>query len=137
MKEPKKFLSGPGYIFNPVPVNREEAVRHGNALAASDNYPVGTSDCFNVGISGGCGPDCFSYLEGQCTEPDEMVSRLSPKELSNHYQIYPRHVHKDGVPDKHSCDLCGRFPCKISYCDSDACFWISNVKEAHSRKNLH
>lgn len=60
----KKFISGPGHIFNPAPTNEEEALEHGNALARSGNYPVGTSECFNVGISGGCGPECFVYLKG-------------------------------------------------------------------------
>lgn len=27
------------HIFNPVPTNKEEALAHGNALAASGNYP--------------------------------------------------------------------------------------------------
>lgn len=65
-----KFNKGPAHIFNPVPKNKEEATAHGNALAASGNYPVGTSDCFNVGISGGCGPDCFVYRNGDCESPE-------------------------------------------------------------------
>ena len=56
-----------------VPQNDEEALAHGNALAASGNYPVGTSACFNVGISGGCGEDCFVYQRGDCPEPDEII----------------------------------------------------------------
>lgn len=84
----RKFLSGPAHIFNPVPMNREEAVAHGNALAKSGNYPVGTSDCFNVGISGGCGPECFVYLEGRCSEPQEMVDRLNDDELKLHNELY-------------------------------------------------
>lgn len=66
----RKFKSGPAHIFNPVPQNEEESLAHGNALARSGNYPVGTSECFNVGISGGCGPECFVYQKGKCTEPD-------------------------------------------------------------------
>lgn len=61
-----KFISGPAHIFNPAPVNEAEALQHGNVLAASGNYPAGTSQCFNVGISGGCGPECFVYLNGKC-----------------------------------------------------------------------
>jgi hypothetical protein len=84
----KKFRSGPAHIFNPVPKNKEEALAHGNALAASGNYPVGTSECFNVGISGGCGPDCFVYLKGVCEEPGEMTKRLDEDGLALHASIY-------------------------------------------------
>lgn len=51
------------------PCNELEALQHGNALANTGNYPVGTSECFNVGIAGGCGPDCFVFLKGQCENP--------------------------------------------------------------------
>jgi hypothetical protein len=64
----KRFVTGLFHIFNPIPTNEEEAAQHGNALAKSGNYPVGTSECFNVGISGGCGKDCFVYLKGDCSE---------------------------------------------------------------------
>jgi len=84
----RKFTHGPFHIFNPVPENEEEAIAHGNALAASGNYPVGTSECFNVVISGGCGPDCFVYLKGECDEPEEMVERLEPGELELHQSLY-------------------------------------------------
>ena len=67
-----KFSVGPGHVFNDVPTNKKEARQHGNALASSGNYPVGTSDCFNVGISGGCGSECFVYQEGRCPEPQEI-----------------------------------------------------------------
>ncbi|MFH1498782.1 MAG: hypothetical protein ABII82_13255 [Verrucomicrobiota bacterium] len=60
-------------IFQYPPQNEMEALQHGNALANTGNYPVGTSECFNVGISGGCGPDCFVYLKGECDEPQEMA----------------------------------------------------------------
>jgi len=66
------FVTGPLHIFNPVPTNEEESLQHGNALAASGNYPVGTSECFNVGISGGCGKGCFVYKKGECDEPMEI-----------------------------------------------------------------
>ena len=65
-----KFISGVGYIFNPIPQNEEEAILHGNSLAASGNYPLNTDECFNVGISGGCGPNCFVYKKGECPEPE-------------------------------------------------------------------
>lgn len=84
----RKFRSGPFHIFNPTPKNEEEATAHGNALAASGNYPVGTSGCFNVGISGGCGPDCYVYLEGACDEPDEMIPRLDDGGKKRHAELY-------------------------------------------------
>lgn len=85
-----KFASGPMHIFNPVPKNAEESLQHGNALAASGNYPVGTSGCFNVGISGGCGPDCFVYLDGECDVSGEMIERLEgQEETDRHYMLYP------------------------------------------------
>ena len=90
MKKFGRFITGPGHIFNPVPKNDEEAIQHGNALAASGNYPVGTSGCFNVGISGGCGPDCFVYLKGECAEPDEMIERLNGEELARHRALYKK-----------------------------------------------
>lgn len=89
MKKYGKFSTGPAHIFNPVPQNEEEAHQHGNALAASGNYPVGTSNCFNVGISGGCGPKCFEYLAGECGEPDEMIECLDTKGLKLHRDLYP------------------------------------------------
>ena len=49
-------------FFEQAPRNELEAAQHGNALANTGNYPVGTSECFNVGISGGCGPDCFDQV---------------------------------------------------------------------------
>lgn len=55
-------------MFEPAPRNELEALLHGNALANTGNYPVGTSECFNVGIAGGCGPECFVYLKGECGE---------------------------------------------------------------------
>ena len=54
-----------------VPVNDEEVLQHGNFLADSGNYPVGTSACFNIGISGGCGIECFEFQRGRCKEPVE------------------------------------------------------------------
>lgn len=85
----RKFRRGKFHIFNPVPKNEEESIAHGNALAASGNYPVGTSGCFNVGISGGCGPDCFVYLKGDCDEPQEMLPLENVDELKRHNELYP------------------------------------------------
>jgi len=86
----KTFVSGLGAVLNSVPTNEEEALAHGNALAAGpdSNYPVGTSECFNVGMSGGCGPDCFVYQKGECGEPQEMLPRLTEDELIHHQGLY-------------------------------------------------
>jgi len=75
-------------IMQEAPKNEREALQHGNALANTGNYPVGTSECFNVGIAGGCGPDCFVYLKGECDEPGEMIPRLEGKEIKRHRELY-------------------------------------------------
>ncbi len=75
-------------LFEPSPRNEEEALQHGNALANTGNYPVGTDECFNVGISGGCGLECFVYLKGECEVPEEMVEGLSDAELKRHSELY-------------------------------------------------
>lgn len=85
----KKFMTGAGCVFNDTPSSKEESLAHGNALAASGNYLVGTSECFNVGISGGCGPECYIYLDARCHEPGEMVERLDDEELKLHSELYP------------------------------------------------
>jgi hypothetical protein len=59
-------------IFEDPPKNEQEALQHGNALANTENYPVGPSSCFNVGISGGCGIECFVFVNGGCEEPQEI-----------------------------------------------------------------
>jgi hypothetical protein len=70
--EKRNSASKTKLVFGSPPQNETEALQHGNALANTGNYPVGTSECFNVGISGGCGPDCFVFLKGECGEPDEI-----------------------------------------------------------------
>lgn len=75
-------------MFEPAPRNELEARQHGNALANTGNYPVGTSECFNVGIAGGCGPECFVYLKGECGEPQEMLAVLDDEGLRIHAELY-------------------------------------------------
>ena len=89
MKKFGKFMTGRGTIFNPVPQNEEEALQHGNALAhgKNSNYPVGTSECFNVGISGGCGPDCFVYQKGECEVGGEMIENHPATSLADSCSI--------------------------------------------------
>ena len=74
--------------FGEPPRNKEETLQHGNALANTGNYPVGTNECFNVGIAGGCGPECFVYLEGGCDVPDEMTPRLDAAGMEIHKRLY-------------------------------------------------
>jgi len=64
--DPRKFY------LQPAPKNEHETLQHGNALSKTGNYPVGTSECFNVGISGGCGLSCFVYKKGACPHPEDM-----------------------------------------------------------------
>ena len=97
MRKFGKYSTGKSVVFNPIPTNEEEAQQHGNALAygKDSNYPVGTSNCFNVGISGGCGPDCFVYQCGECEEAMEMVyaimnGKYPDHSLADHYKIYDK-----------------------------------------------
>ena len=80
--EPMKLM------FEAAPQNELEAQQHGNALANTGNYPVGTSECFNVGIAGGCGPDCFVYLKGKCGVPQEMLPGMDADGLKLHAELY-------------------------------------------------
>lgn len=41
---------------------------------------LGTDDCHQVGIWGGCGLNCWVYQEGRCKEPDEMIPRFETEE---------------------------------------------------------
>ena len=75
-------------MFGKAPSNELEAIQHGNALANTGNYPVGTSECFNVGIAGGCGPDCFVYLKGKCGEPQAMLPGMDADGLKLHAELY-------------------------------------------------
>lgn len=85
-------------LFEPAPRNELEALQHGNALANTGNYPVGTSECFNVGISGGCGPECFVYLKGECGEPQEMLPSLDADGMKLHAELYGPNAEVKGAP---------------------------------------
>lgn len=61
--------------FDSPPRNKEEASQHGNALANTGYYPVGTNECFNVGISGGCGISCYIYLDEGCSDLEELIEK--------------------------------------------------------------
>lgn len=68
------------------PTNEEESHQYGNALASSGNYPVGLSGCFTVGISGGCGLECYVYQNGECENHAEMVDRLVTEDDKLEYE---------------------------------------------------
>lgn len=56
----------------------------------SDYYPAADSGtCFSNGMSGKCGPDCGVYLDGDCTEAQEMIPRLETLEqLAEYEELY-------------------------------------------------
>ena len=51
------------------------------------NYPAGMTECERIGMSGYCGPDCHVYLEGKCSEPQEMIPRPTEEEIERHHEI--------------------------------------------------
>lgn len=59
-------------IYTKPPKTKEESLKYGSLLYKSGHYPAGTSDCFNVGISGGCGVECFVFASGGCEVPEEV-----------------------------------------------------------------
>ncbi|MFV1457367.1 hypothetical protein [Bacillus mycoides] len=71
-----------------------------------DNFDIGvrieeglfgalsTSDCHQVGISGGCGLDCHVYLSGRCEVHDEMVERFETQEDAEEYEELYRDKNK-------------------------------------------
>lgn len=74
------------YSMCKPPMNEEESYQYGNALANSGNYPVGLSGCFTVGISGGCGLECYVYQNGECKEHTEMIDRLETEDDKEEYE---------------------------------------------------
>lgn len=59
-------------LFEEPPQNEEEVLQHCNALFSTGDYGICTDGCFNVGIAGVCGPDCFVYKNVDCPEPGEI-----------------------------------------------------------------
>ena len=50
---------------------------------------VGTEDCHQVGIMGGCGKTCWVYLEGRCEYADRITEELATKkEIEKHAYLY-------------------------------------------------
>ncbi len=97
MRKVNKFLTGRGAIFNSVPTNSKEALQHGNALAygKDSNYPVGTSECFNVEISGGCGCSCFVIGKNECKEPAELYGQIRKGERDSELKHYKEDENKE------------------------------------------
>ena len=59
--------------------NLEEFARTINDL--DDGLPKSRGRCFDIGIWGGCGPNCAAFLDGECDEPQEM----SVEDILNEY----------------------------------------------------
>lgn len=80
-------------IFTGIPSNQEESDKMANILATG-NYPVGLDGCFTVGISGGCGVNCFVYQDGECTEPEEFIENkykeMTDEEIKQFKELYPQ-----------------------------------------------
>lgn len=80
-------------IFIRTPTNQKESNKYANILATG-NYPNGLDGCFTVGISGGCGTNCFVYKDGECKEPEEFIEskykEMSKEELREFKELYPQ-----------------------------------------------
>jgi hypothetical protein len=76
-----------------IPSNQEESDKMANILATG-NYPAGLDGCFTVGISGGCGVNCFVYQDGECTEPEEFIEnkykKMTDEEIKQFKELYPQ-----------------------------------------------
>jgi len=54
---------------------------HAPRTTMADNYPAGMSECYRVGMSGGCGEDCPAYISGDCDCENEILKHASPAQL--------------------------------------------------------
>lgn len=64
-----------------------------NAMSEIDgHYPRGMSNCFVVGINGGCGIDCPVFTDGDCEEPTELLEDL---EISRKYTDKEKDIIKE------------------------------------------
>lgn len=90
----KKYSSELDLIYGGSPQNQKESDQYANVLARG-NYPVGLDGCFTVGISGGCGVNCFVYKEGGCEVADEFLSNnykdMTDEEILEFLELYPQH----------------------------------------------
>ena len=90
-----KYNERDPYSMVDSPKNEEESRDYANALHSSGYYPAGLGGCFTVGISNGCGLDCWVYLEGKCEEHIEMISRLETDEDKEEYEELYGKINKD------------------------------------------
>lgn len=64
-----------------VPTNEREVEQQRNAMAFGDGrYPVGMSDCYVIGISGGCGLTCPVFMARKCEHQEEMEADAGQSE---------------------------------------------------------
>ena len=70
-----KYNERDPYSMAQSPQNKQESEQYANALSDSGYYPKGLGGCFTVGISGGCGTECWVYQEGKCGIADEVLER--------------------------------------------------------------
>lgn len=80
-------------FFVEAPRNQKESDVYANILAMG-NFPAGLDGCFTVGISGGCGVNCFVYQDGECKEPEEFIENkykeMSKEEIEQFKELYPQ-----------------------------------------------
>lgn len=90
MSEDKRFSSDEKrHVFNPAPQNDKEMLESCNALFATGDYPIITDGCFHVGMSGGCGVECYLYERGDCRNHQEMMDRLeNQEEWDQYHELY-------------------------------------------------
>lgn len=63
-------------LFEKPPQNEEETLQHCNALFNTGDYGICTDGCFNVGIAGGCGSECYVYKNGDCPEQKSLDENI-------------------------------------------------------------
>jgi len=59
----------------------------------SDNLPKSRGRCFDIGTWGGCGVRCPVFIEGDCSEPqemdiEEMKAEYDKDELTSILELY-------------------------------------------------
>lgn len=88
-----RFRSELDLIYGGSPKNQEESREYANVLSKG-NYPYGLDGCFTVGISGGCGTNCFVYKDGECKEPEEFIENkhkeMISEEIEEFKELYPQ-----------------------------------------------
>lgn len=47
-----------------------------------DRMPKGRSECFDIGIGGGCGFSCPVFQRGDCNEPTEVFEHSDREEVN-------------------------------------------------------